>query len=874
MTGEDSFKTGGGLEGFQEAVSGGEDPLVGEVFGSYRVEGLIAEGGMGRVYRGVRDDGQFDRSVAIKILPPGLGNEYIRRFEQERQILASLSHPNIAQLFDAGLSATGSLYLVMELVDGVPIDAHVQARHASTRTKVKLVLALSETLAFAHSKLVVHRDLKPSNVFVTHDGELKLLDFGIAKILETSDNVTIDSRPMTPSYASPEQLLNEPVSVASDVYQLGLLFLTLFEQRDDVTPETRASATERAIRKASVTVESRLAERLPAELGAIINKCLRIEPAERYASATDLATDLRNFLGGFPVSARNPGPLQHAAKFVRRNWLPTAAVSLAFVSLSVMLIVTVHQQRATQEALEFAKHQQARAESTTGFLVDLFNANRPQEALGEDLTARDILQRGLDKLAELDDQPELKADLLDTVAGVYRQLGDHEMSLQLATESLEIKEAIYDDEPLEIAATLGLIARLQLWFGDFEDALATGRRVHTIYVDELGRDDERTLDALNLIGTAHQRMDQYAEAVQALVAVLEGKRRIHGKNHPSVTTAINNLAVAYGDQGDYAKAVELMEQVVRWNEVQLPADHPWAAMDWHNYGGFLGNLGRYEDAGDALRESLRIRQKVQGEDHPLVGYTLQALGVLARQSGDLDGALDLFQRALDVLSRSVVAPHTYLAATLVSLGSLEQLLGQTAVAEDRIVDAAGQYRELLGESSYAHTADLALARLRLDQRRPQQALELIEPVIASGSTIPQLYAALPLKARALRQLGRLGESETVIDEAIAFLQPRVGPHHLALIDARLEKGRLLLDRQRSDEAVTFLQDVLESCERDLPPGHWYTDVARALYAEARIAAGGDPEARKDLESAIRQLETRLPASDPSIVRGRGVQGPG
>ncbi len=871
MSGDDVFKTGGGLDGLQDALAPGADPLIGQSVGNYRIEDLIAEGGMGRVYRGRRDDGQFDRAVAVKILPPGLGDEYIRRFEQERQILASLTHAGIAQLLDAGLSDSGSLYLVMELVDGMPIDEYARSKGLDIRAKTRLMLTLCGALGFAHSRLVVHRDLKPSNVFVTKQGDLKLLDFGIAKILEAPDSVTVESRPMTPRYASPEQLLDEPISVASDIYQFGLLFLSLFEQRGDVAPETRASATERAVRKTSVTVESRVAGRLPPELVAILNKCLRAEPAERYASATDLASDLRNYLGGFPVNARNPGIIVRAYKFLVRNWLPTSAIALAFLSLVLLLAMTVRQQALTQAALDRAERQQARAESTTEFLVDLFDANRPSEALGETLSARDILQRGRDKLAKLDDEPALKADLLDTVAGVYRNLGDHETALQLARDSLAIKQDEYADEPLEIAATLGLIGRLENWFGDYEAALTTGRRIYDIYVDELGEHDERTLDALYVVGTALQRLDRYDEAEQALTAVLEGKRAIYGENHPNVTTAINNLAVVNGDRGNFDEAVKLMEEVIRWNEVQLPPDHPWAAMDWHNYGGFLSNVGRFAEAEAALRTSLAIREKVLDDDHPMVAYSLQALGVVVERMGRLREAEEIQERALEKSRQVNAAPHPYLAATLVSLGALKHLLGESRVGENYILDAAAQYRALEGQISYAHTADLALVRIRLDQGRNDEALQLLDPIIASGSTIPQLYLAGSLKARALRQLGRLAEAGAAIDDAVGFLEGRVYEGHPGLVSAMLEKSRILLDQGRAQEALAIATSAMESNRRSLPADHWQTAVASALRAEARLALGDDTAGLEELDAALARLEAALPDDHHAIVRARRVR---
>jgi len=303
MQDDDRFSTGGALRDLEALTPSGtdNDPLLGSTIGHYRLLSLIATGGMGRVYRAVRTDGSFEREVAVKIVPSGLGDEYARRFELERRILASLAHPNIAQLFDAGVSESGNLYIIMELVEGEPLDRYVREHGVDTRGKARLMLELARVLEFAHARLVVHRDLKPSNVLVAGDGSLKLLDFGIAKILESPDDVTATHRPMTPRYASPEQLLNEPVSVASDVYQFGLLFLDLFEQRPGIAQETPASATARAIQKTPVTAESRLRTRLPLELAAIINQCLRAEPDERYGSAAELARDLDSYLGDIPL---------------------------------------------------------------------------------------------------------------------------------------------------------------------------------------------------------------------------------------------------------------------------------------------------------------------------------------------------------------------------------------------------------------------------------------------------------------------------------------------------------------------------------------------------------------------------------------------
>ncbi|MEM7283489.1 MAG: serine/threonine-protein kinase, partial [Pseudomonadota bacterium] len=569
MTDKDDFATGGGIETFRRIVDQGPDPLVDQVLGNYKILGLIAEGGMGRIYRAERVDGSFERQVAIKLVPSMGGQDHLKRFELERHILASLIHRNIAQLHDAGVAEDKSLFLVMELIRGSTIDVFSRQERLNVRHKVRLMLQLCEALSFAHSKLIVHRDVKPSNVMVDENGNVKLLDFGISKILESPQGLTVHHRPMTPKYASPEQLLNEPVSVASDIYQTGLLFLSLFEQRSDLEEASLESATDRAIRKTSITVSSQLAEVIPLELAAIINKCLRADPQERYAAASELSLDLGNYLSGYPVSARNPNRVQRGLKFIKRNWLPTSAVALVFLSLVTFLGISLKQQAETEAARELADQERNRAEQTTEFLVGLFNANRPQDSLGEQLSAKDILERGLQRLSELEDL-ELKTQLLDTISSVYRNLGDSAKALELASRSLELKLGVFPVDSTEIATSHYLIGRLALWSGKYEQAFKEGSSAYEIFFNRFGLANVQTLDALYVVGTAQSSLGNFSEAEKALTRSLEGSRQLHGENHTSVTTALNNLAVLYADQGKYLEALPLMEEVLGWNKVQIP----------------------------------------------------------------------------------------------------------------------------------------------------------------------------------------------------------------------------------------------------------------------------------------------------------------
>ena len=294
----DNLRTGGGLD-FLAAVDSGSDPLLGQQIANYQLYSLLAEGGMGRVYLGERRDGQFERKAAIKILPSGVGGEYVRRFERERVILAGLNHPNIAQLYDAGMADTGNLYFVMELVDGAPIDEYCRKRECSLEQKLSLLIDLCDALGFAHGRLVLHRDIKPSNVLVTDAGQVKLLDFGIAKMIESDGAGTRGASPMTPQYASPEQLLGEPATIASDIYQVGALMHRLLTGAAPFEGQDLPSRIRHISEKRPVNLGDS-ARGLPGDLQMVLMHCLSTDAQERYRDINSLAADLQRVIDGFP----------------------------------------------------------------------------------------------------------------------------------------------------------------------------------------------------------------------------------------------------------------------------------------------------------------------------------------------------------------------------------------------------------------------------------------------------------------------------------------------------------------------------------------------------------------------------------------------
>ena len=440
----------------------------------------LGAGGMGEVYLAERADAQFEQQVAIKVVHGGaLGRGIHSRLKMERQILAQLDHPNIAHLIDGGSLPDGSAYIVMEYVDGVAIDTYCDTHNLDVSARLKLFQSVCAAVHYAHQNLIVHRDLKPSNILVTSNGTPKLLDFGIAKVLDQrqagSHTLAVthaDIRVMTPDHASPEQVRGQAITTSSDVYVLGVLLYKLLAgvgpffissmrlveieraicEKDpplaSQAVQTDNSEESQAIGVARSTSTKKLRRTLTGDLDNIIAMAMRKEPERRYGSAQQMAGDIQRYLDGLPVIARRDTLSYRTTKFVKRHWLPVGAgVSAAF--LVVAFAITTYEQslriaaerdRVAQQR-ERAENERARAEEVSSFLVNLFKLTDPQENRGNQVTARELLDSGAKRLqAELKDQPTTKAALLSTVGQVYDSLGQFQVAEPILDESLRLQE--------------------------------------------------------------------------------------------------------------------------------------------------------------------------------------------------------------------------------------------------------------------------------------------------------------------------------------------------------------------------------------------------------------------------------------------------
>jgi serine/threonine-protein kinase len=487
--------------------------------GAYRLVEHIASGGMGVVYRAERDDGQVRHQAAVKILRRGLDAEdQVRRFASERQILASLDHPNIARLIDAGVTDDMRPYVVMEYVDGQQIDAYCDERRLSVKQRVALIRDVAMAVDYAHRNLVVHRDLKPSNIFVTDDGQVKLLDFGIAKLLDADPEgataVTVPGvRLMTPGYASPEQITGAHVTTSTDVYVLGLLLYELLtgtraQETDgrslpDIEelvvrgaprrpsevvaslPATLAVTTSgppaTAIAQARGTTPGRLRRLLRGDLDRIVGMALRKEPDRRYPSAQAFADDLNRYLDGKPVQARADSAAYRVGKFVRRRWPAVAAAGL-FVALLVAYAVTMTiQSRQIRAERDRAQAAQAKAEEVTSFLVRMFQASDPGETRGDTVTARELLATGVERVGALDSQPAVQGQLLDVMGRVYQSLGRFDDARSLLERALRVRRGAFGESHRDVGDAwthLGELSSMQGRYADAESQLRTALAIH------------------------------------------------------------------------------------------------------------------------------------------------------------------------------------------------------------------------------------------------------------------------------------------------------------------------------------------------------------------------------------------------------------
>ncbi|MEM7351618.1 MAG: serine/threonine-protein kinase, partial [Acidobacteriota bacterium] len=654
--------------------------VAGTRLGNYRILREIGRGGMAAVYASVRADEQYHQQVAIKLIRHGMDSErMVARFRQERQILANLVHPNIARLLDGGVTSDGLPYLVMERIDGEPIDTYCDRRSLSIADRLQLFRTVCSAVHYAHQNLVIHRDLKPSNILVTEEGSPKLLDFGIAKLIEpdsteTTGELTLDGpRPMTPEYASPEQVLDRPVTTASDVYALGvLLYRLLTGQRpyriEQLTqreiervichqePE-RPSATFRvaepgdssngtptrdAISRRRDATAEQLRRRLRGDLDNIVRMAMRKTPERRYGSAQQLSEDIRRHLERLPIIARDDSLGYLTAKFIRRNRLAVSAAGLIFLSLTGGLAVALWQAAV-------ARTERLTAQTVASFVIeDVFKVSDPEKARGEDITARQLLERSAAKIDHLADQPIVQAALMDAIGSVYLGLGLLDEAAPHLGRALDLRRQHLSANDPALADSLAHVGEYLADRGRIAEAEALHSEALDLRRRQLDADDPRLAQSeadLALMVAMRGRLD---EAEVLMRQALERQQEVLGEDHEKVAETLNSLALVLRRKGQLEEAAPIYRRALDTTIERLGDDHPQVLVNLNNLAIVLCNLGQHSAATSLFERAEALGTKVLGENHSSLATTRSNLASCLQSRGDIEAAEALFRDALDL----------------------------------------------------------------------------------------------------------------------------------------------------------------------------------------------------------------------------------
>jgi len=758
--------------------------------GPYRLIRPLGRGGMGQVYLAERNDDAFSRYVALKIIRRGLDtDDFLRRFRVERQILARLSHPGIARLFDGGTTDAGRPYFVMEYVEGKSITAYCDHNDLSVEARLRLFRRVCVAVHHAHQNLVVHRDLKPSNILVDPKGQPKLLDFGIAKLLDPAQTglattlTQTGRRVMTPAYASPEQLCAEGVTTASDVYALGVLLYELLAgcrpyRLDDRSPrEVERVICEDTPERPSEATAGRRARQLRGDLDTMILKAIRKEPERRYASAGQLAEDVQRYLDGRPVVAQPDTFTYRMTKFVRRHRTAVAATALIVLLLAASSIVTAIQSHRIQTQAAEVRQERDHSEQVVDFLVDLFEASDPNEAQGDPLTAPELLERGATRIEEkLGDEPAVHAEMMQVMSRVYERRGRYERGEQMARRALQIQRRLRGAESAEAATALNSVGWLLHQQGAHAAADSVLREALTIRRTQLGPQHLDVARTLNDLAVVQQVRGDYPATDTLLQEALAIRRQHHGDEHPSVATTLNNLAALKWRLGDYETAERQLREVRRVLRAQHGSEHMRVAVATTNLAALQMSQEEYERAEVLYREALTVRRTLLGNKHPDVARSLVHLGNLYRAQREFDKAVPLLREALGMRRTLLGERHRQVANIRYLLARLYRQQGDYARAEPLYREALAGFREVLPDG-HAKTAEVLvdLGRMHLANQNPRQAVPLLEDALAMqrrnfGSEHRQTATAQTALGACLADLERYAKAETLLKKSHAVLQ--------------------------------------------------------------------------------------------------------
>jgi serine/threonine protein kinase/tetratricopeptide (TPR) repeat protein len=883
-----------GAEGRLDA--GMEQP--GSTIGPYTLERQIGEGGFGAVFA-AEQSRPVRRRVAIKIIKPGMDSrQVVARFEQERQALAVLDHPNIAKVLDAGATPQGRPFFVMELVRGEPLSRYCDRRALPIRERLALFICVCEAVQHAHHKGIIHRDLKPSNILVTEvEGrpEPKVIDFGIAKAigpaltdmtLHTQDGVMIG----TPEYISPEQAAGGGVDVdtRTDVYSLGVVLYELLagvlpfdsvtlrgagflemqrmiREVDPPRPSARLMAVGAAAggdvaRRRGASTDA-LARELRRELEWIPMKAVRKDRTERYDTPSDLARDVRNYLEGRPLVAAPESAVYRVRKYVRRNRGPVVAAGAVAATLVTGSALAFWQRGEAIAARDEAVRREGQTRAVTDLLTRALVKADPMQGGEGNFTVRQAMNQASGLLAEgaLKDDPQTEAELQRTIAEILSNNADFEGALPLATASLATMERLHGPDHHDVAMSVNTLATILEKQGRLDEADALYRRGVAILEQVHGPSHPLLASALNNMAGNLYTQGKYAAAEPLYARALAILERAHGPDHPDLFDPLNNLAALHKEQGhldsaeqNYLRALAIMDHSGKGDDTRV-------AICLRNLATLYNLQARAAEAEPLIRRAIEVSERALGPEHPSVAQHLNELGTLYVNQGRFDDAEPVMRRALEIRERLLGPMHPAVAEGLNNLGVLYYRQGRIPEVEPLFRRALEIREKVLDPQSPLLAFSLnSLAAILVKLQRPAEAEPLLGRALgilekAVGPEHIDVAMVLNTLATLHMEQGRPEEAEPLHARALAIHEHVLGPEHPRVALSLHGLATVACREGRFAEAEPLCRRALAIREKALGPNH--PDVSQSLHTLATILAKTDhPEEAADLEARAGEID--------------------
>jgi non-specific serine/threonine protein kinase/serine/threonine-protein kinase len=794
--------------------------------GVWQIEHLIDRGGAGEVYAAHRADGTFRQRAALKLLRHGAVAE-ASRFQSEREILARLEHPGIARLLDGGVARDGRPYMVMEYVEGTSLTEYCDSAQLGLTGRLKLFANVCDVVSYAHRCLVVHRDLKPRNILVTQDGRVKLLDFGVAKLLDAvSPNNELTAAPLTPDYAAPEQLTGQPITTATDVYALGVVLFELLTARKPFKPtDMPVAQAVRAVlhdeppmpsRAARSGVRSAVPARLlEGDLDAIVAKCLRKEPEHRYETVAALERDLRRFLDDEPVTAREGARLYVLGRFLRRHRWMVAAGSLVFLALTASLAMVSWQAHRIAEERDIARRAAAREEAVRHYVKRMFRSSVAASDGGEPLTAKAMLDRTAQRvLAEYRDDPYLAGKVVDTLTDVYGSLEDIEGQVPLLEGFL--KQAGPEADPESVALARQKFANVELQRGNTEHAAKLLPLAQAFWKTDPQRYAEQRLEGMVIQGRLQRTLHDIDGSIATYKEALRQRVALSGKNHVETAALYNSLAIAYMNANRFDEALHAYAEAIDIHKALQSAEDLDALIMRANAGILEARYGRLAEAESELRAAFE-KQRVLSGDSAAVSSAMSYYGAVLSARGRHEDAIAALRTSLKMAVQFTGPASPLSVQNRLFLGEALMGAGQNEAASKELAEGLRLGSEKLGDDNlFVLRVRLGLARLALAkgdvERAASEAAALFEPLRSIGTTArPVLAQALVARGDALIAEGKTVEAVPLLTEAVQIREALLWEQSWELAEARARLGEALGARDaQGRELLTKALTVLES----------------------------------------------------------------